>query len=90
MAERRFTDRSGTEWRVYEVPAGPGGIERPGGTPNMFSDSRHFLLFLSRDEQRIIEPIPSGWESLSKEALEELCARGRRTASGDTGEFDAL
>ncbi len=89
MAERRFTDRSGVEWRVYEVHGGPQGLEYVDGTRHISSGAQHVLFFLSRGEQRIIEPIPSGWESLSKEALEELCARARRTASGDTGEFDA-
>ncbi len=88
MAERRFTDRSGAEWRVYEVHGGPQGIEYANGTRNMFSGSQHVLLFLSRGEQRIVEPIPSGWESLSTDALDELCGSGRRTVAGDTGEFD--
>jgi hypothetical protein len=88
MAERRFTDRSGTEWRVYEVHAGPQDIEDAHGQRILFSESQHHLLFLSRGEQRVIEPIPTGWESLSTEALDELCGRGRRTVAGDTGEFD--
>lgn len=74
---RRFTDTSGTEWRVWQVSPTSVGVHRGAetlerlslqGTP--FADG--WLCFESDVEKRRLAPIPPGWEDAGLGQLLQL------------------
>jgi hypothetical protein len=71
---RRFTDRTGVAWTVYEVSAAPAAdatrerreplATRPLGLPR--------LCFESARERRYLDTVPAGWDALPDDQLEDL------------------
>ena len=89
MASREFTDRSGVDWRVWEVGAAHmHPITRGEDYLDNFADG--WLVFESRSEKRRLPaPFPVDWAQRELVELEALCKRatpvsGRRerTPSG--------
>ena len=81
MALRTFTDRNGTEWRVWDITPG--------------KEVRHslaggWLTFESEAAKRRLAPIPLYWVHAEDAELERLLADAkdvsRREAGGDAGD----
>lgn len=75
MRERRFNDKSGTEWRVYVVVSTPKVAPLQPPLSAQFQPTRTILAFDSEHERRRLAPAPWGWEDASLNDLEQLLAR---------------
>jgi hypothetical protein len=72
MAVREFTDSNGVKWRVWNT--------RPSRGEMLSGEFEHgWLTFESPSSLRRSTPIPSGWETLSLERLEQLCRAATET-----------
>ena len=85
MAHRQFIDADGSVWSVWDVQ--PAAVERsfeqvqPNTQPARRNTpwpltqelARGWLCFESGEKKRRLAPIPSGWEAMSTEALQDLC-----------------
>lgn len=66
MPVRRFTDRDGIVWDVWEtVPNQPTFVASELATG--------WLTFSSPSGRRRLTPVPDQWETTSHEQLEQLC-----------------
>lgn len=70
---REFTDKNGTQWRVWDInpvlharPANPG--KPPSRVP------KGWLCFEGGTERRRLSPIPPEWQQCDEATLESLCA----------------
>ena len=77
MADRRWTNRSGAEWRVDAVHGGPQGLEDANGTRTICSDAQHVLLFLVRCRRRRARRTVRAGRAVGRAALKILYVRGR-------------
>lgn len=91
MAQRRFKDRFGRDWEVWEIVPAPidrrhrsTPVEAPGqDTPPIHGeqrgDSEHrragWLVFQAKHGKRRLSPVPDGWASLEDSDLEILMER---------------
>ena len=74
---RGFKDRTGGEWRVWEVVPSKAGIDTSPRTQSRTSLSstpyaNGWLCFESATEKRRLAPIPDGWEMRPPAAIAEL------------------
>jgi hypothetical protein len=84
MAFREFTDRRGVIWTVWDV--------RPGTTHLLLVAADHpleyyhtgWLSFQTQlgTDQRVLSPIPPGWETFSETSLLDLLNRASPVRSG--------
>jgi hypothetical protein len=86
MNSRRFTDTTGTEWRVRAtVPSSRGA----GALPDAYS--RGWLVFeSSAGLVKRLAPIPEGWETADESSLEQLsraAVTGSERGDGPTVEL---
>ena len=70
---RQFRDEAGIEWRVFLTARGSDAVSREHSLPETYREG--WLVFESATEKRRLAPVPNDWESLSNEALTELCAK---------------
>ncbi len=91
---REIIDRLGRHWKVWAVRPGTverryGAPDRrplprherrrgAGAQDRAAISNSGWLVCETAGEKRRLAPIPSGWESLSDEALAELCVSARR------------
>lgn len=80
-AVRRFSDRSGTHWRVFQVR-------------RLVLEDRDYLgeewrsgwlVFESSLEKRRLAPVPADWSSLTDDALDRLCESATRALTAPDG-----
>ena len=87
MMRRSFTDATGVEWAVVESPPRVLTLIRPRerrGEPRLLAGVVGAARFATRDlgapclhfeashERRQLTPIPTGWEEMREDELEEL------------------
>jgi hypothetical protein len=70
MAHREFTDTRQVAWQVWDVH--PSGSAHGVRVQSVYANG--WLAFESPLERRRLAPIPDGWEALSEELLQRLCA----------------
>jgi hypothetical protein len=70
---REFRDASGMEWRVSLTPRGSDAVSREHFLPEAYREG--WLVFESAREKRRFAPVPADWETLTVEALIELCGK---------------
>jgi hypothetical protein len=92
MALRVYTDRDGTEWRVW--PVTPSGAGVPMLDPTYRAGWLCFERLDGTDRRRLsMAGVPPAWEALSDERLDLLRKvaepAGRRPGSGETGEMES-
>ncbi|MFN2567690.1 MAG: hypothetical protein ABR499_22070 [Gemmatimonadaceae bacterium] len=79
MAVREFTDKSGREWRVWDVV--PEAIHPPTKTEDYLAAMYQtgWLVFETKaeDEKRRLPELPKGWSELTDEGLEVLLGRAQ-------------
>ena len=101
MKHRTFVDRTGTRWRVVEVPAksasGPTERERrkePRGArprPGLLATRPHaWLCFASASERCKVSSVPNDWTELDDARLEDLLGRSEALSRQDSADYDAL
>ena len=73
MAYREFNDANGVEWEVWEVlpTSSVAAPDLNGG----------WLAFQTRTERRRLAPVPTGWQTLPREGLQQLLARAVATTT---------
>lgn len=69
---RLFVDRQGVAWDVWAVYP-EGRQSQLSALPGTFQSG--WLVFESMSEKRRLSPIPSDWQSVPQNELEQLCAR---------------
>ena len=95
MPLREFTDRTGEEWRVWDItPDRLHPSTRSGDYLQGFVDG--WLVFepARGGEKRRLYPVPVDWQELSDDALDLLCQRAEPVRGGGrpraSGEHDAV
>ncbi|HEX6058591.1 MAG TPA: hypothetical protein VFZ11_06190 [Gemmatimonadaceae bacterium] len=95
MPLREFTDRTGEEWRVWDItPDRLHPSSRAGDYLQGFVDG--WLVFepARGGEKRRLYPVPVDWQELSDEALDLLCQRAESVRAGGrartSGDHDAV
>jgi hypothetical protein len=77
MAVREFVDKTGREWRVWDVL--PETIHPPTKAEDYLAAMYHtgWLVFETKaeDEKRRLAPIPAGWNELDNRGLQALLGR---------------
>jgi hypothetical protein len=72
LPHREFVDAAGIKWDAFAVHPS----DQVAGRARLPDPFRHgWLSFAAGDERRRLSPVPDNWESLSDDALRELCAR---------------
>jgi hypothetical protein len=72
-SERIFKDSTGLEWEVYDESHWNAALALAWDHPPQRDNPG--LLFISSRDLRRLWPAPPGWETLTDEELEKLCAR---------------
>ena len=75
MAERRFTDSNGKEWRVHLVVITPKVVALQMPRSTQFRPANMSLAFENYRERRRLAPVPHGWEHASAADLEQMLDR---------------
>jgi hypothetical protein len=70
---REFTDKSGTQWRVWDINPAPRRPSNPGKRPSLKVPSG-WLAFEGGGVRKRLSPIPPQWEQCDDATLESLCA----------------
>lgn len=89
---RHFRDKAGVEWEVFLTARRSDAVSRGQFLPEAYREG--WLVFDSSHEKRRLAPVPADWETLSNEALAELCAKATphipKARSGAEGKTDAV
>ena len=80
MAFREFVDSLGTSWKVWN--------NVPLASAMLTGEMKHGWLTFESNTRcvRRLAPVPEGWEQLSTEQLEQLCARAVEVRSATPNE----
>ena len=70
---RHFRDQTGVEWEVFLTARRSDAVSRGQFLPEAYREG--WLVFECAQEKRRLAPVPENWESLSNEALAELCSK---------------
>ena len=80
MAYREFFDDAGTKWRVWDTHPVAASTLRTVSP----SYAGGWLTFESPTDRRRLAPIPTGWESATRELMMHWCARAFQARPPDT------